>query len=163
MTLEYLIQEAEPTDATSGTSLSNTVVMSVLPIKLANILKEQTSIVGTPVVRIYGQKSPQINFVVHVLETGASTTDATLGLTDVDAFRKMQIGYNGSTTGNTVWLRDTSGEYFINHWKGGYFKGLNIDIKEGYNNVVTDTLYIISFKFYCPLNLGNNHTLLRWS
>ena len=162
MTLEYLIQNNEPADIDSGTSLSNTVVMSVLPIKYANVLKEDVSISGIPIVRQYGQKAPRINFVLHILETGATVADETLGLTDLDKLRLMQIGLDSGVVGKYVWLRDTDGEYFIQHWKGGFLRGISIDIKQGYNNIVTDTLYIVSFVFICPLNLGNNHTLLRW-
>jgi len=162
MTLEYIISNAEPSDATSGTSLNNTAVMSVLPLKYSNVLKQDTSISGLPIVRMYGQKSPVINFVLHVLETGVSVADETLGLTDLDKLRQIQIGLDSGVTGKHVWLRDTAGEYFIRHWKGGFIDGLGIDIKLGYNNIVTDTLYIVSFKLVCPLNLGNNHTLLRW-
>ena len=162
MTLQYIISNSEPDDVDTGTTLSNTVTMSVHPMILGTVLKEELSITGLPLVRYHGSKSHSINFVLHILETGAAVADETLGLTDLDKLRQMRIGLTGGTTGNYVWLRDTAGEYFIQHWKGGYLSGLSVDIKEGYNNVVTDTLYIVTFKLVCPLNLGNNHTLLRW-
>ncbi len=162
MTLEWLIRNDEPLDSYDGVLLNNTVVMSVLPVKYASILKEATSITGVPIVRNYGIKAPSMNFVVHILETGAAVADRTFGLTDLDSFRRMQTGEDATGIGRYVWLRDTAGEYFLRHWKGGHFRGLDIDIKQGYNNIVTDTLYIVSFKFVCPLNLKNNHTLLRW-
>lgn len=159
---KYIISNAEPADVDSGTELLNTVVMSILPLKYSSIIKEQTSITGLPIVRTYGQKAPTINIVLHVLETAGATWDADLGLTDLDALRQMQIGLSGGVTGKTVWIRITNADYFFHSWKGGYLRGLDIDIKEGYNNIASDTLYIVSFSFVCPLNLGNNHTLLRW-
>ena len=104
MTLEYLIQNAEPADTDSGTLLSNTVVLSVTPVRAKTSLKEAISVKGTPIVRFMGFKSPNIAFQLVIKETGARVQDKTFGLGDLYKIRLMAAGDNGSSIGNTVWI-----------------------------------------------------------
>ena len=58
--LHYIISDTEPADVDSGTTLSNTAVMSILPIKYSSIIKEQTSITGLTYLNVPFSRSLRI-------------------------------------------------------------------------------------------------------
>ena len=165
MTLEILIQNTEPTDGTSGTSLDNTTVINITPPKIASVWENKTSVTGKPLKRWKGSKIPTMSFELLVMETETSNlTTVTLGLIDLDVLRKAESGYDGSTNkGLLVWLRDTDGDYWVRHWKGGYIVGLNIVRIQGYQNQVGSALYKVTFNFDATFMDGDaHHKIVRW-
>jgi len=165
LTLEILIQDAEPTDGTGGTSLDNTTVIDAVPPKFDGIMINAVAVTGKPLQRWKGSKVPTINFELIVLETGTSgLTGASLGLTDLDILRKAEAGYDGvDTKGLLVWIRDTTGDYFIRHWKGGHVRNLDIKRIQGFQNEVGSTLYRVTFNFDVSFMDGDaHHQLVRW-
>jgi len=112
-----------------------------------------------------GSKIPSIVFDLLVLETGVTDLDSSsLGLVDLDILRKAESGYDGTAIkGLYVWLRDTSGDYFIRHWKGGYLTNLSINRIQGFQNQIGSTLYKVNFSFDASFMAGaDHHKLIRW-
>jgi len=96
-----------------------------------------------------------------VEENADSVADLTLGLKDLEVIRKASTGYD-TDIGKVVWIRDTDGEYFLQHWKGGFITGLSILPIKGFANVTGATLYRVSFKFIVKDYIDEEKTLYRW-
>lgn len=156
MTLEISLSSSAPSG--SGTFLYNTKVID-LSIKKKTVIREDLNVDGKPIIRFLGEKSPIISFNLLIEEYAASTADTTLGLTDLDVIRQAEI----ATTGGTyAWFRDTEGEYFLKHWKGGYITGLTIAPARGYPNVEYQSLYEVSFNLMVIDYSDAEKTLFKW-
>lgn len=163
MTLEILIQNTEPADVDTGTYLTSTKVLSVEPIEKVKLYKS-IGATGLPITIPIGSQAPTLSFSLIIEERGTTDlTTASLGLQDLDVLRKAAVGYNGSTTGNTVWIRDTEGDYFIRHWKGGTMAGLKPSTVKGYPNIIGNALYAVTFTLLLKGDVDNaSHSLIRW-
>lgn len=165
MTLEILIQNTEPGDGTSGTSLTNTRVINIVPPKFSGTWERKTAISGKPLQRWKGSKAPTVTIELIILETGTTNlTTASLGLVDLDVLRKAESGYDGaSTKGLLVWLRDTESDYWLRHWKGGYIRSVTPKRIQGYQHQIGSALFKVTIAFDAVFTGGDvHHQLLRW-
>lgn len=165
MTLEILIQDTEPTDGASGTSLSNTKTINVDPPKISGAWERKTAVSGRPLQRWKGSKTSALKIELITLETGTTNlTTASLGLVDLDVIRKAESGYDGATTkGLLVWLRDTDSDYWLRHWKGGYIRNIDISRIQGFQHQIGSALYKITITFDVAFTGGDaHHQLMRW-
>ena len=165
MTLEVLIQDSEPDDVDTGTYLYNTKVINIDPPVISGGWERKTAVSGRPLQRWKGSKQPTINIELVVLETGTSNlTTSSLGLVDLDVLRKMESGYDGTTTkGLYVWLRDTDSDYWLRHWKGGHVTKLDIKRIQGFQHQIGSALFKVKISFDATFCGGDaHHQILRW-
>jgi len=155
MTLEILIQNNEPSEATTGTFLSNLIILDI-DFEFNDVKKTYKTLSGAPRTVHVSNNPAKISFNGVVYEYDESSEDSSLGLIDLDLLRQ-------ATQSTKVWLRDTQGEYFLNHWKGGFITKLKVKPYSGHDNVVGNVLYSVSFDFYEDYASNTYHRLTRYS
>jgi len=163
VTVEILVQDTEPTDVATGTYLYNTKLIYARP-QMSIVTEKYVSITGKPGSKYKGVKNPQMKITLLITETG--TTDlntATLGLVDSDTIRKAAEGYDGSNAGLLVWIRDTEGDYFIRHWKGGRISGrITWKRVDGIPSKIGSAVYMVSFTLDLVYTSDAWHSLVRF-